>query len=57
MWAMLASEQAKQLTPAPGSVTLEVEANSNTISGFPAASQRERISGKGTYSPSNSWMQ
>ena len=48
MWAMLASEQAKQATPAPGRVILEVEANSNTISGFPASWQRERMSGKGT---------
>ena len=31
--------------PAPGKVTLEVEAYSKTMSGFPASRQRERMSG------------
>ena len=48
MCSMLVLEQAKQATPEPGRVTLEVEANSKTMSGFPAASQRERMSGNST---------
>ena len=52
-----ASEQAKQETPAPGRVTLDVDANSKTISGLPAFSHSARMSGNSTYSPSNSWMQ
>ena len=43
--------------PPPGKVILEVEANSKTMSGLPASRQRERISGNGTKSPSNSWTQ
>ena len=45
---MLASEQAKQEMPAPGSVTLEVEANSNTMSALPYFSHSLRMSGNST---------
>ena len=44
-------------TPAPGNVTLLVEANSYTMSALPFSAHRLRISGKGLYSQSNSWMQ
>ena len=57
MYSMFASLHAKHATPAPGSVILLVEANSNTMSALPYFSHRLRISGKGTNSPSNSWMQ
>ena len=50
-------EHIKWLCPAPGSVILLVEANSNTMSALPYFSHRLRMSGKGTNSPSNSWMQ
>ena len=55
--AMLASLAAITATPAPGNVTLLVDANSYTMSALPYFSHRLRISGKGTNSPSNSWMQ
>ena len=45
---MLSTLAAITDTPAPGKVTLEVEANSKTISGLPASRQRESMSGKGT---------
>ena len=48
MCLMLASLAAMTEMPAPGKVTLEVEAYSKTMSGFPASRQRERMSGKGT---------
>ena len=57
IYAMLSRLVAKQDTPAPGKVILEVEANSNTMSGLPASRQYSKILGKGTYSPSNSCTQ
>ena len=50
-------ESVKWLCPAPGSVTLLVEANSKTMSALPYFSHSLRISLNGTNSPSNSWMQ
>ena len=57
IYSILASLHAKHEMPAPGSVTLLVEANSKTMSALPYFSHSLRMSGKGTKSPSNSWMQ
>ena len=54
MYAIFASLHAKHATPLPGKVILDVEANSNTISGLPASLHSVRISLKGWNSPSNS---
>ena len=57
MYLMLSTLAAMTDTPAPGNVTLEVEAYSKTMSGLPASRHRVMMSAKGTNSPSNSWMQ
>ena len=54
---MLFSLQANTEMPAPGKVILEVEANSKTMSSLPYRAHSLRMSGKGRYSPSNSWTQ
>ena len=48
MYLMLSTLEAMTEMPAPGKVTLEVEAYSKTMSGFPASRHREMMSGKGT---------
>ena len=45
--ATLAGEPAKNETPAPAKVILEVEANRNTRFGLPASSARPRMSSAG----------
>ena len=54
---MLASLAAITATPAPGNVTLLVDANSYTMSALPYWAHRPMMSENGTKSQSNSWMQ